>query len=373
MSWLATRSTCDTLVVYHDTGGPDAAQGDDLLVSGSLCIDILNDESHSPAPLLHLCQGGEWPLDICLSRTASGGFRLKIQQPGISISQEVAPRSASQPNAPSKVGLPTPPTGPARLVYAWHGPARWGRLALLGHTGHTISVAEVNAPPPLRLSDLRRLLRDLPSDARQQGLLSVSLSNRILPLAPFAGLAPETLVATPSGPTQISQLKRGDLILSETGDYIPVLHKLMRQRPAVGHDTPVRLRAPFLGLDEDITVAPYQQLVVTGSDVDYLFGRPQVRVPAIALKGTAIASPVSADLTEQAVFTQLVLPRNERFLAAGTPVESLFLGRLRRDTVGLSASAVAHIPRSDLPEHATDPTPILRSFDAAVLAERRIA
>jgi len=36
-------------------------------------------------------------------------------------------------------------------------------------------------------------------------------------------------------------------------------------------------------------------------------------------------------------------------------------------------SALSHLDRNTIPEHALDPAPLLRSFDAAVLAERRIA
>ncbi|XHE54690.1 hypothetical protein L0Z66_14555 [Phaeobacter sp. BS34] len=71
--------------------------------------------------------------------------------------------------------------------------------------------------------------------------------------------------------------------------------------------------------------------------------------------------------------TQLILPRHQRFIAAGTVVESLYLGRLRRKRSAYEASALSHLDRNTLPEHAMDPAPLLRSFDAAVLAERRIA
>ena len=72
-------------------------------------------------------------------------------------------------------------------------------------------------------------------------------------------------------------------------------------------------------------------------------------------------------------YMQVLLPDHAALLAAGAVVESLFIGRLRRDRNRFAASLLAELDRSGLPEHGRSKYPVLRSFDATVLAERRIA
>ncbi|MFU8881639.1 MAG: hypothetical protein ACNA7Q_04670, partial [Rhodobacterales bacterium] len=67
------------------------------------------------------------------------------------------------------------------------------------------------------------------------------------------------------------------------------------------------------------------------------------------------------------------LPSHEAILAAGTAVESLFIGRIRRHPSKLAASLLTGAERSRLPDHASLAYPVLRSFEAITLAERRAA
>ncbi|MFV1599392.1 MULTISPECIES: Hint domain-containing protein [unclassified Phaeobacter] len=375
MSWLATRSieraSIAVAVTERETclNAPD----DILMTRGSLCLDLSLDEARPSGDLLLLdrsvddCQG--WPLLLRLRRNLGCGVTLTLSQPGCHLDQRIlAPNpSGSESNA-------------ARLIYSWDSLARWGRLALMTASGSTIATADLQAPPPLRIGDARTLLAALPASAEACGLLSASLSSEIVQMAPLGGLEPHTKVATPDGNIPLGQLQRGDLVLTPEGEAVPVLHRLDRRVPAIGHDTPLRLRAPFFGLTDDLLLAPQQPLVVSGTDVDYLFGRPDVRLTAAMMLGTALVTQADTDPTDDPQapcplvdLAQLILPRHERFIAAGTAVESLYLGRLRRNRAAYDASALAHLDRNTIPEHAVDPAPLLRSFDAAVLAERRIA
>ena len=69
-------------------------------------------------------------------------------------------------------------------------------------------------------------------------------------------------------------------MLTRGGGVVPVLHKLDRVVPARGSLAPVRLRAPYFGLLDDVIVAPEQRLVIDGSEVEYLFNQEAVLVPA---------------------------------------------------------------------------------------------
>jgi hypothetical protein len=152
---------------------------------------------------------------------------------------------------------------------------------------------------------------------------------------------------------------------------VPVLHRLSRRVPACGSFAPVRLRAPYFGLRQDITVAPSQRLVLSGSDVEYLFNQEAVLVEARHLVGGFAAISASAGPT--ITYTQLLLPEHQALIAAGCVAETLFVGRLRRQQDLLEASILNRLDRHGLPEHPRPVHPVLRAFEAIVLAESRAA
>ena len=63
----------------------------------------------------------------------------------------------------------------------------------------------------------------------------------------------------------------------------------------------------------------------------------------------------------------------EATIAAGTALESLFIGRLRRKPDRLAASLFSACDRARLPEHAQPVHPVLEPFQAAVLSQSRAA
>lgn len=72
-------------------------------------------------------------------------------------------------------------------------------------------------------------------------------------------------------------------------------------------------------------------------------------------------------------YHQIILPRHESVFAAGSPVESLYIGRIRRKPDHLAASLLASFDRRLLPEHGKSSYPVLRPFEAITLLERRAA
>ncbi|UWR76377.1 Hint domain-containing protein [Phaeobacter inhibens] len=375
MGWMAARSIDqnDTaLAVPQNICGP-ARPDNALMTRGSLCLDLSLDEARPSGDLLLLERTIDdpegWPLVLRLRRHLGRSITLTLCQPGCELEHRIVADTAQSTESDA-----------ARLIYSWDSLLRWGRLALMTGSGGNIATVDISSPPPLRAQDAKTLLSVLPTTAEACGLRAVSLNSDIVPLTPLAGLIPQTKIATPDGEKSLGLLRRGDLVLTPEGDAVPVLYRLDRRAPAIGHDAPMRLRAPFFGLAEDLLLAPQQRLVISGTDVDYLFGRPDVRLTAEMLQGTAVAAPAKGELYTRPggpcpliELTQLILPRHQRFIAAGTAVESLYLGRLRRKSGAYEASALAHLDRNMIPEHAMDPAPLLRSFDAAVLAERRIA
>ncbi|MEX0305709.1 MAG: Hint domain-containing protein [Leisingera sp.] len=357
MSWFSVsgggRSWSDPQALMA-AGVPD---GDSLLVRGSLMLEFHLPETARPEPLLLYSQGGDWPLRLGLQAVPGGGLSFVLEQSGAVLHQTLNPTSLGR-------------TDGLRLTYAWDAPARRGRLTLERLDGSQMQAATLAGSKPWRLRDLQALTGPLGYTAPSVQYLALSSSMETAGPAP--GLLPATPIATPEGYRLLSSLQRGDLVLTSGGEAVPVLQVVERRVPAMGSFAPVRLRAPYFGLLQDVTAAPFQRLVLSGSEVEYQFGQPAVLVPAGNLLGTGTALPGEAG-APLITYRQAVLPDHEPLLAAGAMTESLFLGRLRRDPERLAASLLAPLGAHALPEHRQPKFPVLRAFDAAVLAERRTA
>lgn len=364
MVWLAVSSSnFDQFDAGGIEPGASAEQGDcnpdALLVRGSLVVEMRLPDSQRPEPLLLFAQDGDWPVKLALRAVPGGGLNLVLEQSGTVEHRTLNPTDSGRADL-------------LRLTYSWDSPRRWGRLALERVDGGQAQIVELKAPRPWRLADLRALLQPGPFRFVSTDVQYLALSDQIEPVGPMPSLAAHTPIATPQGYRALSTLQRGDLVLTGDGTTVPVLHVVRRSVPAAGSFQPIRLRAPYFGLLQDIDVAPSQRLVLSGSEVEYLFGQQSVLVPARHLLATHTAFQPKIDKPTTR-YMQVLLPDHAALLAAGAVVESLFIGRLRRDRNRFAASLLAELDRSGLPEHGRSKYPVLRSFDATVLAERRIA
>ncbi|MEL7097368.1 MAG: Hint domain-containing protein [Pseudomonadota bacterium] len=258
-----------------------------------------------------------------------------------------------------------------RISFAWDAPTGFGRLALEQHETGGIASVLVRAPLPLPVLDARTMMLGRPGCVRAPDVDHAALSTEIEPIGPQPSLATDVPVATPFGYRAAGTLRRGDLVLTEAAGPVPVLHRIDRVVPARGSFRPLRLFAPYFGLRQDIVVAPSQRLVIRGSEVEYIFGREAVLVPAVHLLNGHVGRAEPADALIR--YTQLVLPGHETVLTAGTWSESLYLGRIRRNAKRVGQSVLAGLDRSQLPEHGKPAFPVLRRFEAVTLADQRAA
>lgn len=204
-----------------------------------------------------------------------------------------------------------------------------------------------------------------------QNLSYIGFHQGPISVGPTPTLDYHTPVLTPHGYRKIGVMKPGDTVVSAGGDIVPVLGVFKKVTPAFGSYAPVRLRAPYFGLQSDLVMAGTQRLIVGGSDVEYTFGQDEVLIPAHHLiNGTAaIAQPATGTMT----YFQLLLPENEAFIASELSLESLFIGRLRRRKDIFRHTSLATLPRNLLPEHAAAVGQILRPYEAITLAAMRAA
>lgn len=258
-----------------------------------------------------------------------------------------------------------------RVTYAWDASSGWARLALEQPERLRVMTNIVHTSRAQVSHDLRDLMLGYPNRILSKEVLFAALSTDIAPIGPMPTLHPSTPIATPMGERQAGSLRRGDTVLTGSGDVVPVLHVVRSRVPARGSFAPVRLRAPYFGLTRDIVVGPEQRLVLHGSEVEYNFGQQAVLVPARHVVTGHAAKWVNPSAI--ADYVQLVLPGHEVLVAAGCALESLYIGRLRRNQAQLAASVLADIPSRLLPEHARPYHQVLRPFEAISLLDQRAA
>lgn len=344
-----------------DTGAPATGKlppFDRLMPRGTLMVETRLSPDGRPRRMLSIRRSYPWRFSLSLQALPGGGFIL----------------IETQQDRVRHVTLPHVPDGRMdviRLIYRWDAPGKWARLTMERPETDTSHSVDMSLPHPMPMADLAQILIHPHHREADAAISLLALSDGIEPQGPLPGLTGNVPVATPDGYVPAGYLKRGDLVLTQTGAAVPVLHTVRQIMPAHGSLRPVRLRAPYYGLRRDIIVAPHQRLVIGGSQVEYLFGCEAVLVPARHLVNRVSALAASgADLV---TYHHLLLPGHEVIKVAGCPVESLYIGRLRRKPDQLAASLLAPFERAQLPEHPQPVWPVLKPFEAIALALSRAA
>ena len=292
-----------------------------------------------------------------ISAIPGGGATLVIQQ-----GEDLTHASVPFPT--------TDRTDVVRISYMWDVEHNWGKLCLERPDSDLVLQRDVENPLAFALEDWRNTIlghgRYMAHD-----IVFAALSTRIEPIGPTPSLSAETPLLSPSGYRPISQIGRGDMLISTKNARVPVLHKISRTVPARGSFAPVHLRSPYLGLTSDIIVSPDQRLVLSGSDVEYDFGREAVLVPARHLVDGRVGTFLNQG--SLATYHQLIMPKHDILDAVGCALESQYVGRIRRDQERLAASLLAGFKRDTLPEHGHRIAQELRPFEAITLIDGRAA
>ncbi|QIE47519.1 hypothetical protein G5B38_10090 [Pseudohalocynthiibacter aestuariivivens] len=331
---------------------------DAIVPRGTLLVETHLSPEGRPQTLLRFDRSQPWAGGLSLQVMPSGGIVLVETMGGetchAALTHDLDGRSEQ-----------------VRVSYSWDAPRRWGRLTLEHLAAGRIRSRNLPPPHPMPLEDLQMITRYPARREMDADVNFLAVSDQVEPIGPMPGLTANVPIATPRGPIPAARLRRGDTVLTSTGDIVPVLQTVSQTVPARGSLRPVRLRAPFFGLAHDILLAPHQRLVIGGSEVDYMFGTEAVLVPARHLVNGA--SAFYADGPDLVTYHHILLPEHAAVLAGGCPVESLYIGRLRRNPEALGQSILHAAPRHRLPEHASPIWPVLRPFEAVTLAKHRAA
>jgi len=258
-----------------------------------------------------------------------------------------------------------------RLTYSWDSTEGWARLTLERPESDHVHTVEMDATLPLPIDDLNAVFAHGCNFEVDEEVMFLALSDKIEPVGPLPALTAQVPIPTDRGERPVGEIRRGDIVVTDDGQRVPVLQVVKRTVPARGSFRPIRLRAPYFKLTRDIVVSPQQRLVMHGSEVEYMFGREAVLVPTRHLVNDR--SAFQAKGPDLVTYHHLLLPGHEAVLAAGCALESLYVGRLRRKPEAVAASLLAPFDRNRLPEHAKPIWPVLKPFEAVTLATNRAA
>jgi hypothetical protein len=224
------------------------------------------------AVLLDFAADDGWERGLTLFHEPGAGLILRHRQGG-ALSRHTLPG-------------PLPDLqGTARLSLRFDAPARrWEmRLDLPEAPDHPALRSSGANPLPLRPGDVAAL-SELPARLRRHGAVlwfGLAQGHDLPVQAPWIGL--RTPVLTDRGPVPAGRLEPGDLVVTGDDGLLPLIATRNFALPACGSFSPVLLRAPFLPRRNDLLVSSDLPVLMSGPEVEYLFGTEEVLVPAAAL------------------------------------------------------------------------------------------
>ena len=325
---------------------------------GSVVLETRLSPDGRPQTLVSYARKGTSASSFSLMSTPHGSVVLVIAQ-GDDVVHQVVERGREAR------------TDTLQVTVSWDVHKRLGRLVVARPETELVLIRHFQMKSAPLLSDLVALaspkgLTDIDPD-----VIFVALSTEIEPVGPMPTLSPSVQIETAQGLQLAMSLHQGDVVRSANGKLHPVLHAVARDVPSLGSFRPVRLRAPYFGLTQDVVVSRHQRLLVSGPEVEYLFGREEVLIPASALVNGYAGhyEPAPRFVT----YHQLLLPHHDAVCIPDAALETLYIGRMRRDKALLNASMLSGLPRALLPEHHRAGYQVLRAFEAITLAEARAA
>jgi len=349
MSWIAISDG------RHTIRSPDGAMGaaGPLVATGSIVIETtFTAEGNRPQTILELSRTAGWVRKFRILVRASGEVFIEHRQDRNTSYALLRPR---QPDRDAML----------RLTYAWDAPRRQGLLTLENLDTGQMDQAVFDDPQPWPVDDIAALVGCSDSCRLDPSATLVAVSDRIEPVGLAPGFVAGTPVETASGLRRVENLVPGDLVETAEHGLQPVRWVIGHEVPACGRFAPIRLRAPFFGLERDLCVAPDHRILIAGADAEYLFGADSVLVEARHLAHMA-AAPRRRQ-AETVRYVQVVLDKHDCLAAAGAWSESLYLGDIADHPSRLVTSTLAGIPAARLPRHTQIASPLLKTYEAVVL------
>lgn len=324
-----------------------------LVTAGTLQFQLDQTYSLTNPVIFQSTRTRPWAQSLCCRQSSHGDITVSV-----SLNEETC-FSITCP-APSEAR-----SNATLVTFSWNRSHSFAALTVedaFSQKGNTATAA--NLMPPL----LQGLMADVTAAPTMKPLDFVAYSDRVEPVGPMPGIHPLTQIDTLKGSKPACDLNRGDTILTTEGPQT-ILARLEKEMLPVGVFAPVRLLTPHLGLRKDILLARHQPVYFSGSTVEYELGLDSITIPAAYLE----MLKESQDTVEPQRYYQFLLAKPAGIQAHGALVQSLNIGRMRRDHDALSRSLLASLDPAYLPDHG-DATPKPASdYAAHLLLSDRLA
>ncbi len=269
------------------------------------------------------------------------------------------------------VTMPDASDGLHHLTYRWRCETGDSILTLDGRDSRTVRWSGRGHVPPITGEQIATLFTSRQGAFRHPAITGFAFSDHVMPIGPLPGLLAGASLATLDGPRSVETLRQGDLVLTADNGWQPVLWQGGVELPALPGFFPIRLLAPYHGLDHDLVVLPEQRIAISGKDVEYLFGADRVLVAARDLVDGRTAM-VESLRTATLRCHSIVLERSDVIRACGGWVQSLDLGTIAKhaERAALSVCGDLHT-RGAMPLHARPPCRSLQAFEVKALKQMR--
>lgn len=353
MRWIALSGPGADPVIPTESDGPPQAP----IMRGTYLVSFTYVPVEARLNLIRYTTRDPWPAGLSLVLDPDGTLTLFLTQNDIMRDWTLM--------------LPAPLPGDTVIVtFGWDGPARTGALAVWLPDHERLAVLPLTGGvPPLTFGDAARLMG--PHCRLAPAVALTALANGILPAGPLWGIGGSAPVLTPTGPRPIKTFLPGDPVLTTTGAVAHVLWSGQISLPGRGVTEPLLLRAPYLGLSQDILLSGDQHLRLSGTDVEYLFHAEEVSLSArhLADQRAVIRVPDQAGLT----WRQLVIDRPGALSIAGLPVEPLDPLPILAAPTAFGTSVLAGLDLALFSAHLGREVPTLRDYEATTLRRLRAA
>lgn len=326
-----------------------------LLAKGSILAEFdLDEEGRTPTRLVHFQSENGWKRRLTIFLNADFSVSVEVQQ--------------GQARSYVRVtDWQTAATGRTRLTYAWDAPAKLGLLTIECLETGMVTQSLFESPVPIPRADFENIANGSEEIAFDSRMNSFAVADGVEPIGPAPSIAEGTLVETEHGYRPIEQLQLGDLVLTADNGFQPIRWLVKQELPEVGNFRPIKLCAPYLGLDQDVIVAKNQRIFFGGAEAEYLFGENAVLVEAHRLLGHPSATLLPAHSTRK--YYQILLDNQECIHLNGAWSESLFIGRLANAPEILATSRLAQLPGSALPIHRGYALSVLGHYETRTLLD----
>lgn len=253
-----------------------------------------------------------------------------------------------------------------RITFSWDMKQKTALLSVEAPKDGYLSQTQTTTPLPMPMEIITALMAQRYPARVNAKVTFLSVSNRIEPVGITPSIAGPSLIDTPIGRVPIKALNCGDLVTTLDRGPQPIRWICERTVPTRGLFQPLRLRAPYFGLLQDIFVAPEQRLVFENTEIEYMFGVESVLVEArhLANNVNVIREPASTDDIQM---FQLLFDDHEIITVSGCKMESLYIGDMGKSPGMLKSTLLAEMPATQVPTHKEIARPLLRSYEAMAL------